>query len=298
MNVRGPVASAILAMTLAIPAPAWSATLRYALIIGNNDASATAPNLPPLKHAETGAFELREKLVEYSGFDPSPDQTVVVTAPTKANVDEAVERLATRIRDDRLVFSDVDVLFVFFFTGHGRRGRLLLREGALSGGDVDEIFRMMAADVTVGVFDACYSGSVDPTGLDQMGAESAPAAFMEKLADLPAEGDIVFVSSGPEQVSYEDRRLGGVFGHFFGEALQNARATGPGITLDSIWEYTKSRTEKHIVSRGRIQTPERRTRMKESGLLFFSYPTGRTESLVLGDRVEGRYILPLMGRSN
>ena len=64
------------------------------------------------------------------------------------------------------------------------------------------------------------------------------------IRDLPSEvlsanGSIWYVSSGSGQPSYEDDQLGGVFTHFFIEALEKAEQDGPGITLERIWQYVR-----------------------------------------------------------
>src|SRR6185503_17838489 len=74
--------------------------------------------------------------------------------------------------------------------------------------------------------------------------------------NLAAEGSMWFVSSAPTEASYEDTELGGVFTHYFIEALEHADSYGPGITVDGIWRYASTNTVRYTTSKDRKQTPQ------------------------------------------
>lgn len=283
-----------LAITLpATPAHAGSPT-RYALVIGNNVA-ATPPgvDLAALRHAEREASRLAQHLVEHGKF--SADRVLLVTGGTREDVLAAAARLADLHAADRAEVGDLPSLFAFFFTGHGLSGQLLTADAPLTGADLAQVFQRMGATFTFGFFDACHSGSLDHDALSAKGLK-ATAGF-NPVAELPeeviaAEGTMWLVSSKPDEVSYEDKQLGGLFTHFFIEAFTKARADGPGVTLDGMWEYARRQTLSHASRYGRTQTPEKLVRrLKTSGPIYMSFPRARTATLAFAPEVEGTFLL-------
>ncbi|MGC4116292.1 MAG: hypothetical protein QM765_17300 [Myxococcales bacterium] len=101
-----------------------------------------------------------------------------------------------------------------------------------------------------------------------------------------------FASSRPDQVSYEDKRFGGVFTHFFVEAMERAPATGVGITLEDVWEYARAHTQSYTSAAARPQTPQKLVRnLTSTGPLFFSFPARRSATLAFEPAVSGRFLL-------
>ena len=153
----------------------------------------------------------------------------------------------------------------------------------------------MNATFTVGVFDACFSGSFDLESLKAKGLRATPGfnAFAELPQEvLSSQGTMWFVSSRPDQVSYEDNRLGGVFLHFFLDGMEKAPSDGFGVTLDEIWEYARARTQAYTSKTGRPQTPEKMVRnLKSSGPLYFSFLQERRATLVFDKEVAGHFVV-------
>jgi hypothetical protein len=52
--------------------------VRYALVVGNNHGHNPAAPLVDLKHAESEAWRLRDRLIKYGNFDP--DRVVLLTS--------------------------------------------------------------------------------------------------------------------------------------------------------------------------------------------------------------------------
>jgi len=279
----------------AAPAPA-PRSVRYALVVGNNFGR-TPPGLtlPELKHAESEAARLREKLVALGNFDPSPLRTAVVLGKSRDEILAAARRIAEQHRADRQALGEVPTLFAFFFTGHGLAGQLLTASDPLTGADLAAVFGEVGATFTVGVFDACFSGSLDLKALSAKGM--TPTLGFNAFEALPqevinAQGTMWFVSSRPDQVSYEDERLGGVFTHFFMEAMDHAPRTGFGITLEDLWEYARAGTQRYTSEATRPQTPQRLIRnLTSTGPLFFSFPARRSAVLELDAPVSGRFLV-------
>ena len=277
--------------------PAYSgAPVRYALIIGNDHGQAPpGVQLPDLLHAETEAQRIRERLVSLGNFGPSDERVVLALGKTREQILVAARALVQQHRRDRDDLGEVPTLFAFFFTGHGLDGKLLTASDPLTGTDLATIFEEMSATFTVGVFDACFSGSLDLSAIRGKGLRVLQGFnVFEQLPRevLNSQGTVWFTSSQPEEVSYEDDRLGGVFTHFFLEGMERAGAEGFGVTLEAIWEYARSRTQQYTSRVGRPQTPQKMIRnLTSTGPLYFSFPSPRSAYLVFEPGVSGRFLV-------
>ena len=276
--------------------PSEAVTLRYALIIGNNvgvDENGKQP-FPPLIHAEREATILKDHLVGLSNFDQSEKRTRLLTAATVDDVKTAFTQLAAQRRRDQTLLGSLDSIFLLYFTGHGLSGKLLLEDGPLYDDTLTALFNSVGADFSVGVFDACYAGSLY-SELKEKGIRAEQAFNIGQTLSsevLSAKGSVWLVSSGSDQPSYEDDRLGGVFTHFFIEALAKAQPDGPGITLERIWQYAQKKTTQYTAKRSRKQVPEQLvSKMRAHGPVYFSFPMPRSATLVLSKELEGQFAL-------
>lgn len=281
---------------LVLPVAAWAkgSPTRYALVVGNNVADAPAGvDLAPLAHAEREASRLATQLVKHGQF--APERVILLTGGTREEILAAAAQLADRHARDRAEMGELPTLFAFFFTGHGLSGQLLTADDAVTGTDLAQIFQRMGATFTFGFFDACHSGSFDHDTLVAKGLKRT--AGFNPVAELPeeviaAEGTMWLVSSKPDEVSYEDKDLGGLFTHFFIEAFTEARPDGVGVTLDGMWEYARRRTLAHASQFGRTQTPEKLVRkLKTSGPVYMSFPAQRSAILAFAPDIEGTFLL-------
>ena len=269
------------------------AVSRYAIIIGANngvDSDGESP-FEPLEHAEKEARKLKDSLIRWCDFDQDESRTILLLNPSISELSESVERLMDLMKQDRETIGG-ETIFAFFYTGHGLNGKLLLRDGPFSGDDISDIFLSVDADLKLGFFDACNSAKLLKT---KGGITSAPNLNLAKHIPkgiLTSKGSIWFLSSGPNQSSFEDDDLGGVFIHFFIEALENAQKTGPGITLEEIWKYTRERTIAHTLKQGYYQTPKiYYGDFEVTSSQIFSFPVERTSTLILSEPLEGEFLL-------
>jgi hypothetical protein len=274
------------------------ATIRYAVIVGSNvGVDPIAGELPRLQHAESEVTKLQNSLIRFASFDPA--RTILLTGAKRAEVAQAISKIAAQVKADHEKFGETRTLFAFFFTGHGLSERLLLQDGPLYSKELATMFQEIRADFSLGFFDACFSGSLAEEQLAAKGVRPTPGLniFRELPEEtLSTEGSVWFVSSAPTEASYEDRDLGGVFTHFFIEALERAEPDGPGITLERIWNYARRETVLYTKTRKRAQTPQEVvTRRKSSAPLYFSFPKKRDAKLVLSAKVSGRFLLAYDG---
>ncbi|MBN2530841.1 MAG: caspase family protein [Deltaproteobacteria bacterium] len=276
--------------------PTQAVTLRYTIVIGNNigvDSKGKQP-FAPLLHAEREAKRLTERLIQLANFDSSPKRTKLLLNTNRASVVAAFKALAEQRKKDAELFQDSESIFLLYFTGHGIAGKLLLSDGAMNARQIAALFNNVDADFSVGVFDACYAGSFDdilkkkgirPT----LGVNFAPN-MPEQI--LSAKGSIWFVSSGANEPSFEDVEKGGVFTHFFIEALNDAQRDGPGITLDQIWNYARTKTIAYTMKHNKRQTPEQFvSKLRSKAPVYFSFPSQPNATLVLSPQLQGTFAL-------
>ena len=261
---------------------------RYAIVVGNNNGldQEGKKRFSDLKKAEEEAGELSEQLNELCNF--KKENIVLLQGDTRDKVLEEVERIAEEIEKEQEKHGISNTLFALFFTGHGLKGQLLMEDGPLTSEDIKYIFNRVDAKLKIFFVDACYSGSILPKGVVPIRNEND---IIPKEV-IQTEGNVWLFSSDPDNVSYEGEDYGGIFTHFFIEALEEASYKGTGITFHSIWEYTFIETMNYAEELGVIQQPSIASKnLKESGLFYFSFPEGRIARLILEDPVHGEFIL-------
>lgn len=273
---------AFLLAILVCPLAVQAETLRYAVIIGNNSSGGTS--VPPLKHAEAEARKLHGALLKYGRFHPS--RLIVLTNPSRDHVSRAISRLAEqRLRDQR-TFPGSRSVFAFFFTGHGKRGELIVGDGPLTGPMLRGYFQRMDATFSIGFFDACNSGSL------AMSAKGLKPGRRSPLASIPADllnakGRLWYASSQADELSFEDPKLGGVFTHFFIEALRRADVRGP-VSIEALYKYARDHT---VLRTQRQQHPFMKGDFEGGDFPLFSFPASRPVKLVVSSLVEGPLLL-------
>lgn len=296
-GLRAALTACALALVIAAPPAADGAVLRYALVIGNDLGVDADGAERTLRHAEAEAARLRVALIACCGFSDTA-RTLLLQRPTRADFHRAVETIRAAIRSDRALIPDARVLFTLFYSGHATRGTLLLADGPLPAHELTAAVRDTPADMRVGVLDACASASLTDDDLLEKGMTPLPS--FDLIGELPerelnTEGIQWLFSSGPDEKSFEDATLGGVFTHFFTEALTRAPSDGYGITLDAIWDYARTRTTTFANRHARAQTPVRVNRTVAKGPLHFSLRPQRPSILVLGPEVFGKVALYYAG---
>ncbi len=288
-----------LCSTVLICPEIWASpiTIRYALIVGNNngiDENGRQP-LAGLLHAERDAGRIRDILVKRAHFDESEKRTKLLIGAGPSEVKAALQSLIDQKEKDKAYFKDVSTFFFFYFSGHGLNGSLLLNGGALSAEEAGNIFTAFNATFSAAVFDSCFSGSLGDTALRAKSIEPSEGFdVIRKLSKdvLTAEGRIWFVSSDASGESFEDTRLGGVFTHFFIEAMEKADNNKTGVSIDRIWEYARENTVRYTTKKKRPQFPERYiSKLKSGSPIYLSFPQERSATLSLDDNLLGQITL-------
>lgn len=273
---------------------AHAAVLRYLLVIGNDHGvEASGLARPDLTHAEAEAATLYRALLANAGFSGEP-RSLLLQGADRQGVLAAVARLAAQVERDRATFPDVEVMFAVFYSGHGSEGSLLLADGPLAGAELARAMRAVRADMRVGVFDACASASLSPAMIAAKGMK--PIHGLDLLKELPEDaldekGSVWIFSSAADEVSIEDKQLGGVFTHYFIQGLSGRAGGGRSVTLDEVWAFARARTIAHTSRIGLTQTPTKTTNTVSTGPLEFAWPDRRRATLVLEPELESRIAL-------
>ncbi len=126
-----------------------------------------------------------------------------------------------------------DVLFVFYFSGHGRAGSLIFSDGEIELESVIRYISKMPVKSSLLLFDCCYSGNFEGPGARRM-------QFQETLSAFAGTGTAIFASSSADGTS----RLGpdGTHSMFTGAlaaaVFRGRRPVEGKLSLDDICEQT------------------------------------------------------------
>jgi Caspase domain len=228
--------AALAAMVLAArPTAAADGLRRFALIAGNNEGGA---DTKPLLYAGEDAKKIHAVLTELGGV--RKEDTTLLLGRSADDFWTALGALEARAATARRT-GQRTVLLVYY-SGHAKDGAFRLGKTRVP---IDALKQRLAgdgaADVRIGIFDACRSGVVNRL----KGARKGPA--FEIAADVmhDARGLVLLTSSSADEDSQEsDALAGSYFSHHFASGLRGGadRSGDRVITLSEAYEYAYSRT--------------------------------------------------------
>ena len=230
-------------LVLAAALAAWSPSARaaappdpaaHALVVGSN---AGGRGQAELRFAERDARRVAEVLRDLGGFPAR--QVDVVLAPSRGELDRALDRLARRVADDVAAGRRPRVLF--YYSGHARATALNLGPEEMPLVDLRARLAAMSGGLTVVVLDACQSGAFSRV----KGASPAADFSYNSLARLGATGIAVLASSTGSELSQESDRLGSSY--FTHHLLVGLRGAGDAsrdgrVSLDEAYRYAYHQT--------------------------------------------------------
>jgi WD40 repeat protein len=187
----------LLLFALLAPRDGW-AMKRFALLVGANTGWEQDR---PLRYAEQDAHKLGAVLTELGGFPA--DALIFLGAPSTERLLAELNALQQRLREEL----DEETLFVFYYSGHADARYLHLSGTPLSLEELYRRLRQMHAGVTVGILDACQSGSI----LKVKGGRPASAFHVAVQNEGEVHGTVILTSSGADELSQEARALSGSF---------------------------------------------------------------------------------------
>lgn len=257
-------ASLLFMLALLASGDAW-AMKRFALLVGANTGWEQDR---PLRYAEADAHRVGAVLRELG--EVSSEALVVLDTPTSERLLAELDALQRRLGES----SGEETLFVFYYSGHADAEHLHLPGAALSFKALYRRLREMRATVTLGIFDACQSGSI----LQAKGGRSVPAFNLTLEGESEVRGTVLLTSSGADELSQEARALSGSF--FTQHLVSGLRGAADEdgdqrISLQEAYQHAATRTLWDTASTAAgAQRPGFRYELKGHGQLYLTRMEG------------------------
>jgi len=234
LRLLGSAASAVVLVLVLGPASVQAATVRLAVVVGNNTGGGSRA---PLHFAETDAGKLGRVLVEIGGH--RPENVLLLQGRSLAEIERALAEAAKRVRS--LQQSGDRVVLLFYFSGHSDGTALELGRDRLDYARLNDWLDKTRAEIRLAIVDSCMSGAL----IEPKGARPG-AGFELTLSDeLTSSGRAVLTSSAANELALESREIGGsFFTHHLVSGLRGAAdASGDGRgTLTEGYQYAFART--------------------------------------------------------
>lgn len=234
MKRSGHIAAIFFAVFLANVAQA-APTRRFALLIAHNEGGADTVKL---RYAETDAHKLAGILGELGGYQNGDVVTVLGDSADK--VLAALDLIEARVKAAKTGESAHTTLLVYY-SGHGKDGVLRLGSSKLPMQVLRQRLLASAADMKLGIVDACESGAITR----EKGGRRGPSFLFDTDDREANKGLILISSSSADEVSQESDELGGsFFTHYLTSGLRgDADESGDRrVTLGEVYRYTYNKT--------------------------------------------------------
>jgi hypothetical protein len=257
-----------------VPSAQAAVQHRFALVAGNDRGGA---DTRPLRYASEDARKVHGVLTQLGGVAPG-DVTMLVNQ-TADDFWRAFANAEARIAEARA--RGERTLLIVYYSGHAKDGELRLGESRIR---LDDLKRRLAsgpADIRIGVFDSCRTGSMNRA----KGVRWAPAFAIEAAGSDEARGLVMLTSASADEDAQEsDEIRGSYFSHYLVSGLRGDadRSKDRRVTLSEAYAYAYARTVADTAeSAAGAQHPT------------FSYDLKGNADLVLtdfGSRNEGIYV--------
>jgi hypothetical protein len=255
---------------------------RFALVTAANDGG---PDRPKLQYALSDAERFARVIGELGGVSPS--DAVVLKQPKLKELDEALDRLESRVTEARRTASDGGrTELLFYYSGHADDKGLLLGEDRYSYRTLRDRLDDVPADVRIAVLDACASGAI--TRLK--GGRVRQTFLVDESADM--HGHAFLTSSAESEAAQEsDRIQASYFTHYLVSGLRGAAdVTGEGkVTLNEAYQFAFNETlGRTVETTGGAQHPSYDINLSGTGEVVITDLRQTSATLVLGEQLDGR----------
>lgn len=285
---RGRLLIAALAAAAGLCAPVAPAhageVRRLALLIANSRGGA---GTAALRYARQDAEKLGAVLLELGGyleadlhflFDADADQA-------RRALGEVEARLA------RAKAEGAQTSLLVYYSGHARDGALRLGDSRWPMVELRGALSRSAADVRLGVIDACQSGAI--TRLK--GGRPGPSFLFDAQDGQPARGLVLISSSSDDESSQESDEIGGsYFTHYLTSGLRgDADESGDRrITLGEVYSYAYNKTiQETVTTRSGVQHPTYSYDLQGSGNLILTDLSMGRSAVVFPAHLAGDYLI-------
>ena len=289
---RAAVMATAAAMSMAATAPheanASSPPRRFALVVGNNVGE---PPSEDLRYAEDDARKVASVLIELGGYRREDVRVLAGATAKQARASlAALERsVAAASRQNQ------HATLLVYYSGHARDGILRMRGSRLPLLELRRRLSRSAADVRIGIVDACEAGALTRLKGRVKGGRRGPSFLFEPDDRAPAQGLILISSSAADEASQESDELGGsFFTHYLTSGLRgDADESGEGrVTLGEIYAYAYHQTVSVTAgTRSGPQHPTYRFDLEgQADVVLTDVSQGRS-GVVFAAPLRGRYLL-------
>jgi len=254
---------------------------RYALLVGHNGKGGS---LSALKYAEKDAQELAQVLERKGGF--RKEHILLLKSPQPALIDQALDSLNNLLKQSTTPSSTLALLF---YSGHADESHLLLGKKKYPLQKIKNALDRLPANVRVGVFDACHSGSLARA----KGASWGLPFYLQENSKV--SGQVIIASSTAQERSQESENLkASVFSHHWTNGLlgnadisQDRR-----ITLHESYQYAYQRTlETSALTQGGLQHPSFQFNLVGEGDIVLTDLSESTSGVEFSSNLEGRILI-------
>lgn len=257
---------------------------RFALLVGNNQGSGETVEL---RYAESDVQKVAGVLRDLGGF--RAEDLVILLGKKAPDFTAALEQLEAKIAAE--AEPGVPTTLLFYYSGHAKQGQLLLGPTRVSMAFLRERLQRSAADIKIGILDACESGAITR----EKGGRRGPSFLFDLGDQEAAKGMILIGSSSEDEASQESDELGGsFFTHYLTSGLRgDADESGDRrITLGEVYAYTYHRTVNSTAgTRSGTQHPTFSYDLKGQGdVVMTDVTTGRSGVSFL-EPLEGDYLI-------
>lgn len=273
------------ATVFAQPRPAQTTVRRLVLIAAANRGG---DDRPVLKYALTDAERFSHVMQALGGVDPG--DVVLLRQPRVGELDAALDGLKRRLAAARRSGGGGARTEIFFYySGHADEKGLLLGNDRLSYLTLRERLESVAADVRIGILDACASGAVTRS----KGGKVRRPFTIDQSSDM--RGQAFLASSSADESAQESDRLGGsFFTHYLISGMRGAADfSGDGrVTLNEAYQFAFNETLSRTVgTKGGPQHPVYDITMSGTGDVIVTDLRQTTAGFVVAAPVDGRFYL-------
>lgn len=225
----------LLGLALLWPSSGLAATVKLAVVIGNNRGHDPARTL---RFAERDARKVFNVLTQLGDFDRRHSR-LLLGRPAR-DVWRALKSVEDKLRKLRRE-PDLRAVLVVYYSGHADGNVLELGRSSLQYRRLTEMLRSSPAEVRLAFVDSCRSGRL----VAAKGGRRARGYRIQVADEVASLGYAVITSSAADELSQESAEIrGSFFTHYLVSALRGAGdQSGDGnVTLGEAYRYAYNRT--------------------------------------------------------
>ncbi|MCK6548745.1 caspase family protein [Myxococcota bacterium] len=257
---------------------------RFALLVAHDDGG---PDTVRLRYAEADAKKMSAILRELGGF--GAEDVVTLFGRPGDEVLSGLDRLEEKIRAAKT--EGAHTTLVVYYSGHGRDGALRLGRSTLPLASLRKRLTTSAADIKLGIIDACESGAITR----EKGGRRGPSFLVEGDDRQIGRGLVLIASSSADEASQESDELGGsFFTHYLASGLRgDADESGDRrVTLGEVYAYAYHKTVSTTAStRSGTQHPTYLYDLEGNGDLVLTDLSQGTSGLVFAAELTGDFLV-------